>query len=43
MQELRRRVQQGGEVVTTCRCGLLQLQCQDAPRQVIVCHCSVCR
>lgn len=30
-------------MVTTCRCGLLRLECQDAPRMVTVCHCSVCR
>ena len=43
VQEIRRRVKEGGKVVTTCRCGLLRLECQDAPRIVLVCHCSVCR
>ena len=43
VQEIRRRVKEGGKVVTTCRCGLLRLECQDAPRMVTVCHCSVCR
>ena len=43
VQEIRRRVKEGGKVVSTCRCGLLRLECQDAPRIVLVCHCSVCR
>ena len=46
VQEFRRRVKQGmagGLLVTRCRCGLVVVECQDAPRMVTVCHCSVCR
>ena len=43
VEEIRRRVRRGGEVESRCRCGALQLLSEDAPRQVAVCHCSVCR
>ena len=43
VEEIRRRVRRGGEVESVCRCGALRLTSQDAPRQVAVCHCSVCR
>ena len=43
VKEIRERVRRGGEVESDCRCGALQLISEDAPRQVAVCHCSVCR
>ena len=43
VEEIRARARRGGEVETRCRCGALQLISEDAPRQVAVCHCSVCR
>ena len=43
VEEIRARLRLAGEVVASCRCGALQLISEDAPRQVAVCHCSVCR
>ena len=43
LEEIRGRVRRGGEVEASCRCGAIRLLSLDAPRQVAVCHCSVCR
>jgi len=43
VQEIRRRVRQGGKVESICRCGKIKIWAVDAPRLVTVCHCSVCR
>ena len=43
VEEIRARLRLAGEVAASCRCGALQLVSEDAPRQVAVCHCSVCR
>jgi len=43
VQEFRRRARSGGQVVNSCRCGLLRIEASDGPRLITVCHCSVCR
>ena len=32
VQEFRRRVSLGGQVVSSCRCGLLRIEASDGPR-----------
>lgn len=41
--ELNRRAGLEGRVVSRCRCGGLEVECQGHPGLVTVCHCSVCR
>ena len=43
VQRIRNRIKLGGWVTSTCRCGACKLICEDAPRIVSVCHCSICR
>ena len=43
VEKIQNRIQLGGTVVTTCKCGACKLVCEDAPRLITVCHCSVCR
>ena len=43
MESVQARIELGGVVTTACRCGACRIVCQDAPRLVSVCHCSVCR
>ena len=43
VQRIRNRINLGGWVTSTCRCGACKLICEDAPRIVSVCHCSICR
>ena len=42
-QRIQDRISLGGRVTSTCRCGTSKLICEDAPRMVSVCHCSICR
>ena len=43
LAELHRRSRLGGRVVSRCRCGGLEVECEAPPGLVTVCHCSVCR
>ena len=43
LQRIMDRLQFGGQVISSCQCGALRLVCEDVPRIVTVCHCSVCR
>ena len=43
LAELHRRSRLGGKVVSRCRCGGLEVECEAPPGLVTVCHCSVCR
>ena len=43
LQRILDRLRLGGVVTSTCQCGALKLICEDVPRIVTVCHCSVCR
>ena len=43
LQRILDRLPLGGQVISTCQCGALRLVCEDVPRIVTVCHCSVCR
>jgi len=43
LDEIRSRILLGGTTTSKCSCGACQLVCEDAPRMLSVCHCSVCR
>merc|ERR1712142_618762 len=43
VEKVQARIDQGGQVISCCRCGACRIVCRGAPRLVTVCHCSVCR
>lgn len=43
LKNIQSRIVLKGLLVSTCRCGACKIISNDVPREISVCHCSVCR